>query len=158
MNILKIPRMEKNEYDRLIHDNYICRIAFRGDNFPYIAPFLYNFDGKYLYFLPTRYGRKIDYFHKDPHVSVEIEYYSSDFSSYKFISLQGVLEEINDNSEKQRVRSDFVDLIKKRKLSSNVLAALGYVVSDPLEIIIQEDRNMVWRLTDVKEIVALKNA
>ncbi len=157
MNIFKIPRMEKDEYDRLINDNYICRIAFRGDNFPYIAPFLYSFDGKYLYFLPTRYGRKIDYFHQYPHVSVEIEYYSSDFSSYKFINLQGTLEEIKDNSEKQRVRSDFIDLIKKRKLSPNVLAALGYSISDPLEIIIQEDRNMVWRLTDVKEIVALKN-
>jgi hypothetical protein len=157
MNILKIPRMEKHEYDRLIYDNYICRIAFRGDSFPYIAPFLYSFDGKYLYFLPTRYGRKIDYFHKDPNVSVEIEYYSSDFSSYKFISLQGTLEEIEDDGEKQRVRSDFVDLIKKRKLSPNVLAALGYEVSDSPEIIIHEDRNMVWRLTDVKEIIALKN-
>jgi hypothetical protein len=157
MNIFKIPHMEKNEYDRLIHDNYICRIAFRGDSFPYVVPFLYSFDGKYLYFLPTRYGRKIDYFHQYPHVSVEIEYYSSDFSSYKFISLQGTLEEINDNNEKQRVRSDFVNLIRKRKLSFNVLAALGYMASDPLEIIIQEDRNMVWRLIDVKVIVALKN-
>jgi len=158
MNIFKIPRMEKYEYDRLINDNYICRIAFRGDNFPYIAPFLYSFDGKYLYFLPTRYGRKIDYFNQDPHVSVEIEYYSSDFSNYKFVSLQGTLEEINDNSEKQRVRSDFVDLIRSRKLSFNVMAALGYMASDPLEIIIQKDRNMVWRLTDVKKIIALKNA
>ena len=141
----------------MIQDNYICRIAFRGDSFPYIAPFLYNFDGKYLYFLPTRYGRKIDYFHQDPHVSVEIEYYSKDLSSYEFISLLGTLEEIKDDNEKQRVRSDFVDLIKKRKLSSNVLAALGYAASDSPEIIIQEDRNMVWRLIGVKEIVALKN-
>lgn len=157
MNILKIPRMEKNEYDNLIKENYICRIAFRGDSFPYIAPFLYSFDGKFLYFLPTRYGRKIDYFHKDPHVSVEIEYYADDFSSYKFISLQGILEEITNDSEKKKIRSDFVDLIKERKLSSNVLAALGYETSDPLEIITQEDRNMVWRLTGVKEVVALKN-
>ena len=157
MNIFKIPRMEKNEYDRLIQDNYICRIAFRGNSFPYIAPFLYSFDGKYLYFLPTRYGRKIDYFHQDPHVSVEIEYYSKDLSSYEFISLLGTLEEIKDDNEKQRVRSDFVDLIKKRKLSPNVLAALGYMASDSPEIIIQEDRNMVWRLIGVKEIVALKN-
>jgi len=157
MNILKIPRMEKHEYDDLIKENYICRIAFRGDSFPYIAPFLYSFDGRFLYFLPTRYGRKIDYFHKDPHVSVEIEYYSNDFSSYKFISLQGILEEINDNNEKKKVKSDFVDLIKKRKLSSNVLTALGYATNDPLEIIIQEDRNMVWRLTGVQEVVALKN-
>jgi hypothetical protein len=157
MNIFKIPRMEKHEYDNLIIENYICRIAFRGESFPYIVPFLYSFDGKFLYFLPTRYGRKIDYFHKDPHVSVEIEYYSSDFSSYKFITLQGTLEEINDNNEKKKVKSDFVDLIKKRKLSSNVLAALGYAANDPLELITQEDRNMVWRLTDIKEIVALKN-
>lgn len=157
MKILKIPRMEKHEYDNLIKDNYICRIAFRGNDFPYIVPFLYNFDGRFLYFLPTRYGRKIDYFHNDPHVSVEIEYYADDFSDYKFISLQGVLEEINDNNEKEKIKSDFVDLIKKKKLSSNVLAALGYDTNDPLEIIIQEDRNMVWRLTDVKEVVALKN-
>lgn len=157
MNILKIPRMEKHEYDNLIKENYICRIAFRGDSFPYIVPFLYSFDGKFLYFLPTRYGRKIDYFHKDPHVSVEIEYYADDFSSYKFISLQGILEEITNDSEKKKIRSDFVDLIKERKLSSNVLAALGYETSDPLEIITQEDRNMVWRLTGVKEVVALKN-
>lgn len=157
MDILKIPRMEKYEYDRLIYDNYICRIAFRGDNFPYIAPFIYNFDGKYLYFLPTRYGRKIDYFHKDPHVSVEIENYSSDFSSYKFVSLQGILEEVKDDNENKQVRSDFVNLIKKRNLSHNVLNALGYLASDSPEIIIQGDRNMVWRLTNVKDIVALKN-
>lgn len=157
MNILKIPRMEKHEYDNLIKENYICRIAFKGDDFPYVIPFLYSFDGKYLYFLPTRYGRKIDYFHKDPHVSVEIENYSNDFSSYKFITLQGTLEEINDDKEKKKAKSDFIDLIKKRNLSSNVLFALGYENNDPLEIIIQEDRNMVWRLTGVKEIVALKN-
>lgn len=157
MNIFKIPRMEKHEYDDLIKENYICRIAFRGEDFPYVAPFIYSFDGKFLYFLPTRYGRKIDYFLKDPHVSVEIENYVNDFASYKFISLQGVLEEIQDDNEKKRVKSDFVSLIKKRKLSLNVLATLGYKENDPLEIIIEEDRNMVWRLTDVKEIVALKN-
>ncbi|MDD3171854.1 MAG: pyridoxamine 5'-phosphate oxidase family protein [Bacilli bacterium] len=157
MNIFKIPRMEKHEYDDLIKENYICRIAFFGDGFPYIIPFIYVFDGSFLYFLPTRYGRKIDYFHKDPHVSVEIENYANDFSNYKFITLQGKLEEINNDDEKKKVRSDFVDLIKKRKLSSNVLAALGYEENDPLEIIIEEDRNMVWRLTGVKEIVALKN-
>ncbi|TFG35165.1 MAG: pyridoxamine 5'-phosphate oxidase family protein [Parcubacteria group bacterium] len=158
MNILKIPRMEKHEYDHLIHDNYICRIAFRGENFPYIAPFLYTFNGKHLYFLPTRYGRKIDYFHQDPHVSVEIESYSSDLSIYNFISLQGILEEINDNSKKQQVRSDFIALIRKRKLSPNVLTALGYMASCSPEIILQEDRNMVWRLIGVKDIIALKKA
>jgi hypothetical protein len=158
MNIFKIPKMEKHEYDNLIKENYICRIAFKGNDFPYIAPFLYSFDGKYLYFLPTRYGRKIDYFNKDPRVSVEIENYSNDFSSYKFISLQGKLEEINDDNEKEKIRSDFVELIKKNNLSPNVMSALGYSASDLPEVIIQEERNMVWRLIEVKEIVALKNS
>lgn len=157
MEILKIPHMDKNEYDFLISENFVCHIAFRGDSFPYIAPFLYSFDGKYLYFLPTRYGRKIEYFNQDPNVSVEIENYSRDFSSYKFISLQGTLEEIKDDSEKKRVKSDFADLIRKRNLSPNVMEALGYTASDSPETIIQEDRNMVWRLINVKEIVALKN-
>ena len=157
MNIFKIPRMSKEEYDHLIYDNYVCHIAFKGDDFPYVIPFIYSFDGKYLYFLPTRYGRKIDYFHQNPNVSVEIESYASDFSSYKFISLQGTLEEIKDDSEKQQVRSSFVNLIKDKELSSNVLAALGYEVSDSPEIILQGNRNMVWRLVNVKEIVALKD-
>ena len=117
MNISKIPRMEKYEYDNLIKENYICRIAFRGESFPYIVPFLYSFDGKFLYFLPTRYGRKIDYFHKDPHVSVEIEYYSNDFSSYKFITLQGTLEEINDNNEIKKLF--YIDVPNARIIAMN---------------------------------------
>lgn len=158
MNIFKIPPMEKNEYDSLINNNYICRIAFKGDNFPYVAPFLYVFDGQYLYFLPTRYGRKIDYFNQDPHVSVEIESYSSNLSDFKFINLQGTLEEIKNEEEKKQVKSSFIDLIRKKELSSNILTALGYQATDSVEIIIQEDKNIVWRLVDVKDIVALKNA
>ena len=53
MDILKIPRMEKEEYDRLIKENYVSRIAFKGDSYPYVAPFLYVFDGHNLFFLST---------------------------------------------------------------------------------------------------------
>jgi hypothetical protein len=30
MDITMIPPMEKEEYDRLIEDGYVCRIAFAG--------------------------------------------------------------------------------------------------------------------------------
>ncbi len=40
MDIFKMPRMERSEFDRLIEDEYICRIAFKGEMHPYIAPFL----------------------------------------------------------------------------------------------------------------------
>jgi hypothetical protein len=42
--------MSKKEYDKLINEQYISRIAFKG-KYPYIAPFMYVFDGKYFYFL-----------------------------------------------------------------------------------------------------------
>jgi nitroimidazol reductase NimA-like FMN-containing flavoprotein (pyridoxamine 5'-phosphate oxidase superfamily) len=43
MDIEKMPLMKKAEYDEIINDQYICRIAFKGEKHPYIAPFLYVF-------------------------------------------------------------------------------------------------------------------
>lgn len=157
MEIVKIPRMDKEEYDRLIAEGYLCRIAFQGDKYPYIAPFLYVFDGRFLYFLSTKYGKKIDYFRKSPYVSVEVERYSSDLSYYTFVTMQGRLEEVEDSIEKKLVRERFVDLIVGRHLSNNILGALGHSPEDPPEAIAREERSLVWRLTGVKDLVALKN-
>jgi len=157
MEIVKIPRMEKEEYDRLIQEGYICRIAFQGEKYPYIAPFFYVFDGRFLYFLSTKYGKKLEYFRKSPYVSVEVERYSSDLSSYTFVTMQGRLEEVEDSIEKKLIREQFVDLIVGRHLSSNILAALGHSPQDPPESIAREERSLVWRLTGVKDLVALKN-
>ena len=157
MKLVKIPRMEKQEYDQLIADSYISRIAFTGDQYPYIAPFLYVFDGKFMYFLSTKYGYKIRHFRNNPHVSVEVERYSPDLSSYTFVTLSGRLVEVEAANEKKAVRESFVRLIKDKKLSNRILAALGHSPDDPLNSLVEEDRSHVWKLTDVKEIVALKN-
>jgi nitroimidazol reductase NimA-like FMN-containing flavoprotein (pyridoxamine 5'-phosphate oxidase superfamily) len=157
MDIVKIPRMEKKDYDKLIEEGYVCRIAFQGEKYPYIAPFLYVFDGKFLYFLSTKYGKKIEYFRKSPYVAVEIEKYTRDLSSYTFVSLQGYLEEVTDSIEKKIVRDEFVRLIKERKLSSKILAALGHSPQDPPEAIAREERSLVWKLIGVKDLVALSN-
>jgi nitroimidazol reductase NimA-like FMN-containing flavoprotein (pyridoxamine 5'-phosphate oxidase superfamily) len=157
MDIVKIPRMEKKDYDKLIEEGYVCRIAFQGEKYPYIAPFLYVFDGKFLYFLSTKYGKKIEYFRKSPYVAVEIEKYTKDLSSYTFVSLQGYLEEVTDSIEKKIVREEFVRLIKEKKLSSKILAALGHSPQDPPEAIALEERSLVWKLIGVKDLVALRN-
>lgn len=157
MEIVKIPRMDKEEYDRLIAEGCVCRIAFQGEKYPYIAPFLYVFDGRFLYFLSTKYGKKLDYFRKSPYVSVEVERYNSDLSYYTFVTMQGRLEEVEDSIEKKLVRERFVDLIHGRQLSNNVLGALGHSPQDPPEAIAKEERSLVWRLTGVKDLVALKN-
>lgn len=87
--VFKIPKMAREEYDSLIEKNYISRIAFLGPKYPYIAPFLYVFNENNIYFLSTKYGRKIDLLKNNPYVSVEIEKFSEDMSCYKFITLQG---------------------------------------------------------------------
>lgn len=157
MDPLKIPRMSKTEYDSLIKRQHVSRIAFGACEQPYVAPFMYVFDGTYLYFLSTKYGRKIEYFRSNPKVSVEIEEYAPDLSSFTFVSLQGLLEEVRDPSQKQRVRQLFVDMIRNRGLSPRVMSALGHSPAEPAEAIVREERSMVWRLVGVKDIVALKN-
>ena len=157
MDPVKIPKMPKAEYDSLIKRQYVSRIAFGACEHPYIAPFMYVYDGKYLYFLSTKYGRKIEYFKSNPKVSVEIEEYAPDLSAFTFVSLQGFLEEVKDPSQKKKVRELFVGMIRNKGLSSRVLTAFGHTQHDAPEVIVQEERSMVWKLVGVKDIVALKN-
>ena len=156
MDPVKIPKMPKEEYDALIKRQYVSRIAFSGAGHPYIAPFMYVFDGKYMYFLSTKYGRKMEYFKSDPKVSVEIEEYAKDLSTFTFVSLQGSLEEVKVPQQKKKVRELFVGMIKNNHLSMHVLTALGHTSQDTPEAIVREDRSVVWKLVGVKDIVALK--
>lgn len=150
--VFKMPSMEKQEYDRLIKEEYICRIAFRGESHPYVAPFLYIFDGRYMYFLSTKYGKKVMHFRSDPSVTVEVERYTPDLSSFAFVALPGVLEEVHDPAIKSSVRERFVELIKEKNLSPNVLSALGHSPDEPIEALLNasEERNIVWKLVGVK--------
>ena len=157
MDPVKIPKMAKAEYDALIERQYVSRISFGACEHPYIAPFMYVFDKKYLYFLSTKYGRKMEYFAANPKVSVEIEEYSPDMSAFTFVSLQGLLEEVKDPLQKKKVREQFVKMIAKNRLSPQVLTALGHSPDDSPDVIVREERSAVWKLVGVKDIVALKN-
>ena len=159
MEPIKLPRMEKSEYDVLINDGYICRIAFNGDKHPYIAPFLYVFDGKFMYFLSSKYGRKFDHFRKNPNVTVEVERYSPDLSHFAFVALPGRLVEVEDNKTQMIIRQMFINLIRRRGLSPRALSALGHSPDEPLEVLLSDERNSVWKLAGVKvkEILGLRN-
>jgi uncharacterized protein len=157
LNVLKIPFMSKKEYDAFINQQYLSRIAFKGD-YPYISPFLYVFDGKFIYFLSTKYGKKVKLLQNDPQVAVEIEHYESDMSEYRFVTLRGKINEVRNESEKVKVKEMFVKMIRDKNLSHNVLAALGHSPNDPIGSLLKEERSFVWKLVDVSEIVALKNS
>jgi nitroimidazol reductase NimA-like FMN-containing flavoprotein (pyridoxamine 5'-phosphate oxidase superfamily) len=153
----KIPRMTKPEYDALIERQCVSRISFGTCENPYVAPFMYVFDKKYLYFLSTKYGRKIEYFATNPKVSIKIEEYVPDMSVFSFVSLQGTLEEVNDPAGKKRVRQQFVEMVARKKLSPHVLTALGHRPSDRPDVLVNEERSLVWKQVGGKDILALKN-
>jgi nitroimidazol reductase NimA-like FMN-containing flavoprotein (pyridoxamine 5'-phosphate oxidase superfamily) len=157
MNIHKVPLMSKQEYDELIREQYISRIGFLGE-YPYIAPFMYVFDGSFIYFLSTKYGKKIKRLQSNPNVAVEIEKYKDDLSEYRFVTLQGRILQVEDINEKLDVRKHFVNLIMDKSLSKNVLAALGHSPEDNLESIVKEERSYVWKLVDVESIVGIKTS
>jgi len=160
MDIFKMPSMKKSEYDTLVEDSYICRIAFKGERHPYIAPFLYIFDGKFMYFLSTKYGKKLQYFKNNPYVTVEVERYAPDLSDFAFVSIPGCLKEVQDPEIKNTVRHKFVELIKERNLSPNVLSALGHSPDEPIEVLLTAERNIIWKLVgvNVSDILGLKHS
>jgi len=158
-DVFKMPRMGKAEYDLLVEQQYVCRIAFKGETHPYIAPFIYVFDGRFMYFLSTNYGKKVQHFRDNPFVTVEIEHYSPDLSAFSFVALPGRLVQVEDAGQKRAVREMFVHLIKSKALSSNVLSALGHSPQEPVEVLLQEEKSSVWKLVGVKadEILGLKS-
>ena len=133
----------------------MIRIGFKGE-YPYIAPFIYVFDGNFLYFLSTMYGKKIKRFQANPKVAVEIEKYEDDLSEYRFVTLEGSIKQVEDYNEKLNVKKRFVNLIQNKSLSKNILAALGHSSNDKLESIINEERSFVWKLVDVESIIGIK--
>jgi nitroimidazol reductase NimA-like FMN-containing flavoprotein (pyridoxamine 5'-phosphate oxidase superfamily) len=157
MEIVKISKLEKEEYDRLIREECMSRIAFKGEKYPYIAPFLYVFDGTFMYFLSTKYGAKIQYFQQYPYVSVEVEQNSKDFSTYAFVSLRGRLFEVEDTPRKKAVLEMFVRMIEENNISKNIMIALGHSPEDHLDAIASEQRVMIWKLGDVEKIIGLKS-
>jgi hypothetical protein len=68
-----------------------------------------------------------------------------------------MLEEVKDPAQKKMVREQFVGMIAKKRLSPRVLTALGHSPDDSPDVIVREERSLVWKLVGVKDIVALKN-
>ena len=92
-------------------------------------------------------------------MTVDIENYSPDLSKFSFAALPGRLVEIEYDGEKSRIRESFVDLIKSKGLSRNVLSTLGHFPLEPVEALLAGERTLVCKLAGVKvdEILGLKS-
>ncbi len=152
----KLSLMEEDEYKELVENQYLCRISYLGDKYPQIKPFLYIAEKNNIHILASKYGKKLKFLEENPKVALEIEEYSEDLSDYKFVTLHGTLSKVEDEDSCKRIREKFVELIRNRDLSRNVMRALGHSKDEPLESIVEGPKTYVYELIDVEKVVGFK--
>jgi nitroimidazol reductase NimA-like FMN-containing flavoprotein (pyridoxamine 5'-phosphate oxidase superfamily) len=148
--------MEKFEIEKLLQEQMLCRIAFKGDKYPYMAPFQYVLMDKSLYFHFTDYGKKMKLLEKDTRVCVEIEKYRRDLSEYNFVVLRGELEVVRDPHERAEVINRIADE-GRQKLSTNFLAAHGFKKEEGWSSFTPERPVVIVKLKEVAEEIGLKS-
>lgn len=148
--------MNDEEIDDLIDQQSICRIAFKGADYPYIAPFQYVRIGGALYFHFTDYGRKMSLLGKDNRACVEIECYTKNMSEYRFVVLSGKLMVVTDPNQRERAMRKMSEQ-GKRKLSENFLAAHGLKPEHGWSSLVKNRSFVIVKLGDVIERVGLKS-
>jgi len=148
--------MEKHEINQLIREQMLCRIAFKGDEYPYMAPFQYVLMNESIYFHFTDYGKKMRLLERDKRVCVEIEKYRQDLSEYSFVVLRGILEVVTDPHERATIIRRMAEE-GKQKLSPNFLAAHGFKKEEGWSSFTPEKPLVIVKLENVTQEIGLKS-
>jgi len=157
MVIFKLPKMKKQEMWKLIRRQRLCRIAFKGAEYPYIAPFQYVVLNNILYFHFTDYGKKMKLIENDKHVCVEIEEYKEDLSEYSFIVLRGILEVVTDQQDRANALQQLAEE-GEQELSTNFLPAHGFKKEDGWLSLTPTDPSLVvLKLEKITQEIGLKS-
>ena len=154
---MKLPRMTKQEIEELIDQQILCRIAFKGREYPYMAPFQYVTMNGVLFFHFTSYGKKMKMLKANNRACVEIESYSPDLSEFKFVVLTGELQLVTDEAE----RSQAIKLLVKegeKRLSRNFLVAHGLSRSEDWPSLGKGKSLVIVKLAEIVERIGLKSS
>ena len=152
----EMPKMKENEIEQLIREQFLCRIAFKGDLQPYIAPFQYAYVNGVLYFHFTDYGKKMSFFKQETPVCVEIERYTPDLSEYGFVVLTGKLRLVEDQEERRKAIEKMAEG-GKQKLSPNFLIAHGFSIGSDWSVFTPDKPILIIKLDEVTEKIGLKS-
>ncbi len=155
MRPLKLPKMDKNEIERTLQTENICRIAFIDDKFPYISPFQYVYLNDTLYFHFTDYGKKKKILEKNKNVCVSIEHLEQDLSAFYFISMQGKLALVEDEDEKLNVFKLIVNNARET-FSQNFLTAHGFEKEKGWNILTNKNQ-VLYKFIEMREPIGLKS-
>ena len=153
---VKLAKMNKKEITELMMKQNLCRIAFKGTDYPYIAPFQYAYFNGTLYFHFTDFGKKMRLLERDNRVCVEIESYSSDLNRYNFLVLRGRLETVTDPVERAKAINNLAEEGKNR-ISTNFLAAHGVKKEEGWEAFVPERPLLIIKLKEIAEKIGLKS-
>ena len=151
-----MPKMKENEIQQLVREQFLCRIAFRGDQHPYIAPFQYVVVNGSLYFHFTNYGRKMSFFKQETPVCVEIERYTPNLSEYQFVVITGRLRLVEDPKERKMAIEKMANA-GKQKLSANFLVAHGFPKDSDWDTFSEDKPILIIKLDEVTEKTGLKS-
>jgi nitroimidazol reductase NimA-like FMN-containing flavoprotein (pyridoxamine 5'-phosphate oxidase superfamily) len=155
--VFKLPKMTKQEMWKLIRRQRLCRIAFKGDDYPYMAPFQYVVLDDTLYFHFTDYGTKMKLIDNDKRVCVGIEEYREDLSEYSFIVLRGTLKIVTDPKERAEALHNLSEE-GKQKLSPNFLSAHGFKKEDGWNSLTPTNPSLVAiKLENITQEIGLKS-
>ena len=153
---VKMPKMKENEIEQLVREQFLCRIAFRGDLQPYIAPFQYVVVNGTLYFHFTDYGKKMSFFKQETAVCVEIERYTPNLSEYGFVVLTGKLKLVENRKERKKAIEKMAE-VGKQKLSPNFLVAHGFSQGSEWDTFTEDKPIFIIKLDEVTEKIGLKS-
>lgn len=64
---------DRSIIDSIIKNALICRVAFKGDEYPYLVPMNYGFDGTDIFFHCALEGKKLEMIRQNNKVCFEIE-------------------------------------------------------------------------------------
>jgi uncharacterized protein len=152
----KMPKMKEKEIEQLIREQFLCRIAFKGDLQPYIAPFQYAYVKGILYFHFTDYGKKMSFFKQETPVCVEIERYTPNLSEYGFVVLTGKLRLVENHEERKRAIEKMAEG-GKEKLSENFLLAHGFSQGSDWTDFTADKPILIIKLDQITEKIGLKS-
>ncbi|MCP8307022.1 MAG: pyridoxamine 5'-phosphate oxidase family protein [archaeon] len=148
--------MEKQEIEKLIREQMLCRLSFKGSKYPYTTPFQYVLMNSSLYFHFTNYGKKMRLLERDNRVCIEIENYQPDLSEYSFVVLRGKLKVVEDPQERADVIKKMAEE-GKQKLSENFLAVHGFKKEEGWSSFNPEKPLVIVKLEEIAEEIGLKS-
>jgi nitroimidazol reductase NimA-like FMN-containing flavoprotein (pyridoxamine 5'-phosphate oxidase superfamily) len=122
--------MTSAEIEKLLSTQKICRMALNDEPWPYIIALDYVYSDGEMYFHFADYGRKMDLIANDPNVSVEVDNFCGESSSFCTITLMGKLARVTNRAEKEMAAKALRDSVNERGGLRNVATRHGFTDLD----------------------------